>query len=131
MSTRLKVSPAFSFQRSINRPDASKRVFAFAGIAKPQQFFDELDQAGWQVVNRRSFRDHHQYSEREIADIAVVARAAGAEALITTSKDAVRLSTSHQAALAGIPMVEVALHISIEPAFQGWVRDRLSRARTA
>lgn len=131
MSARLAVSPAFGFRRSITGPDAPARVFAFAGIAKPRHFFTELERAGWQVTGRRAFRDHHQYSPGEIGDLARAAREAGADALVTTSKDVVRLSPVHREAAGGIPVLEVPLHISLEPAFQHWLRERLSKARAA
>jgi tetraacyldisaccharide-1-P 4'-kinase len=38
-------------------------------------------------VYREAFRDHHAYSAQEIAGIDRMARAAGAEALVTTEKD--------------------------------------------
>jgi tetraacyldisaccharide 4'-kinase len=133
MSARLGVTPAFSFSRRVGGPGSASasRVFAFAGIAKPRQFFAELEQAGWQIAGTRAFRDHHQYLPREIAGLAEAARAAGAEGLVTTSKDAVRLGEPHRAAAGGLTIVEVPLHISIEPAFQPWLSERLSKARAA
>jgi tetraacyldisaccharide 4'-kinase len=131
MSSRLGVGPAFSFSRRIDGPATSSRVFAFAGIAKPQQFFDELERAGWQVVGRRTFRDHHRYSTNEIAGIARAARQADADMIVTTSKDGVRLSEAHRAAANRMPILEVPLHISIDPAFQVWLHERLARARSA
>jgi tetraacyldisaccharide 4'-kinase len=131
MAARLHVGPAFSFQRTIDPPGTPSRVFAFAGIAKPQDFFQELERAGWQVAGARAFHDHHRYSIDEIRDLARAAKTAGAEALATTSKDIVRLSPAHRQGSNGMPFVEVPLHIAIEPAFQVWVRDRLSKARAA
>lgn len=131
MSSRLNVSPVFGFSRRIDGPDTPSRVFAFAGIAKPQQFFDELERAGWQVVGRKAFRDHHRYSPNDIDALARAARQAGATVLVTTSKDGVRLSAAHRAATGGLQIIEVPLHISIDPAFTAWLRERLSRARAA
>ena len=107
------------------------RLYAFAGIAKPPHFFSELERAGWKLMGRRSFRDHHQYSAAEIGALAREARDAGAEALVTTSKDIVRLSSTHRAAAEGMPVIEVPLHISIERGFRLWMRDRLSKVRSA
>ena len=131
MSLRLTVSPTFSFSRRIDGPETPSRVFAFAGIAKPQQFFAELERAGWHVVGRRAFHDHHRYSPDEIGVIASAARQAGADVLVTTSKDGVRLSEAHRAAAGGLKILQVPLHISIDPAFQVWLRERLARARSA
>jgi tetraacyldisaccharide-1-P 4'-kinase len=82
-------------------------------------------------MGRKSFRDHHHYSADEIGALARHAREVGADALVTTSKDIARLSSTHRAAADGMPVIEVPLHISIDPAFRIWVRDRLSKARAA
>ena len=42
------------------------RVFAFAGIARPERFFSDLTSAGWNVVGTKSFRDHHYFSRSEV-----------------------------------------------------------------
>ena len=65
-------------------------VFAFAGIARPEKFFDGLEQAGITLAARRSFPDHHVYTAREIEDVVETARRLDAIAT-TTPKDAVRL----------------------------------------
>ena len=61
-----------------------RAVVAFAGIAKPERFFEALDSLGIKPIDRVRFRDHHHYSAREIENL-------GGELLITTEKDAVRL----------------------------------------
>jgi tetraacyldisaccharide-1-P 4'-kinase len=48
--------------------------------------------------------------------------------IVTTSKDVVRLPAQ---TASGVPVVEVPLRISIESAFQPWLRERLARARAA
>jgi KDO2-lipid IV(A) lauroyltransferase len=63
-----------------------KRVFAFAALADNEQFFASL--AGLDVVGTRGFRDHHRYTE---ADLAALRKAAGDAILVTTEKDAVKL----------------------------------------
>jgi tetraacyldisaccharide 4'-kinase len=62
-------------------------VVAFAGIAKPERFFATLEAMGIRPAKCVSFRDHHNYSKREIDDL-------GGDTLITTEKDAVRLGTA-------------------------------------
>ncbi len=66
-------------------------VFAFAGIGHPEQFFAGLREAGWNVCGTRAFADHHHYSDGELRAVADAARAASAETIVTTEKDAVRL----------------------------------------
>ena len=67
-----------------------QRVLAFAGIARPEKFFDGLEQAGVTIVARRPFPDHHPYTAPEIQDILETAKRLDAIA-VTTPKDAVRL----------------------------------------
>jgi tetraacyldisaccharide 4'-kinase len=66
-------------------------VFAFAGIARPHRFFDQIVAAGCDLRGRRSFADHHEFRPADVDEVVAAARAAGAELLVTTEKDAVRL----------------------------------------
>ena len=70
---------------------AGRRVFAFAGIGRPEKFFSSLERLGLELVGRRAFADHHPYSGAEVRDL--LDQAAALEAVpATTEKDAVRLS---------------------------------------
>ncbi|HUR79195.1 MAG TPA: tetraacyldisaccharide 4'-kinase [Thermoanaerobaculia bacterium] len=64
-----------------------QRVFAFAGLANNEQFFAALRAAGVEVAETKSFRDHHRYSE---ADVAAMKRKG--LPLVTTEKDQVKIS---------------------------------------
>lgn len=75
---------------------AGRRVVAFAGIGRPQKFFETLRALGAQVVAERSFPDHHPFRESDLADLAALARREGA-GLVTTAKDAVRLPPGRSA----------------------------------
>jgi tetraacyldisaccharide 4'-kinase len=69
------------------------RVLAVAGIAHPHRFFDALKIAGWHVVDAIAFKDHHRYTVADIAAIDAKAKAANADAVLTTDKDAVRFES--------------------------------------
>jgi tetraacyldisaccharide 4'-kinase len=129
MGERLRVSTAFGFVRSVPPPKSVAPVFAFAGIAKPDDFFEELERAGWRLAGRRAFPDHHQYSARDLESLQLAARGVGAEELATTSKDAVRFALS--VVEGTIPVTEVALHIALDPAFRPWLQQKLAQARAA
>lgn len=77
---------------------AVNRVIAFAGIARPEKFFDTLEEIGCIIVARREFADHHPYKPREIQDLIAEARAKNAR-LVTTAKDAVRLPSDQRLAV--------------------------------
>jgi len=68
-----------------------RRLFAFAGIAAPRSFRATLRAAGLEPVELLAFPDHHPYTAGDLRAIEARAEAEGAEGLITTEKDAVRL----------------------------------------
>jgi tetraacyldisaccharide 4'-kinase len=69
---------------------AGAKVFAFAGLGRPQAFADVLETAGAEVVAQRWFPDHHVYTADDLLQLADQAERAGA-ALVTTAKDSVKL----------------------------------------
>ena len=68
-----------------------KRVLAVCGIAKPESFFLTLSRLGASVT-RVAFPDHHLFSRRETAALFARLKTEGHELIVTTEKDAVRLS---------------------------------------
>jgi tetraacyldisaccharide 4'-kinase len=78
---------------------SAARILAFCGIGNPAAFFDDL--RGWelQVVEQRSFPDHHVYTAREAAELQQAASACGADALLCTEKDVWNLRNVQLAAL--------------------------------
>jgi len=73
-----------------------RRVVAFAGIGRPQKFFDSLIALGVELIAGIGFPDHHPYKPAEMADLIDQAEQAGATA-VTTTKDWVRLPTDLRA----------------------------------
>ena len=70
---------------------AGRRLLAFAGLGSPQGFADTVDGAGIRRVALVEFPDHHWFTSTDLHELARDARAAGAQGLITTEKDWVRL----------------------------------------
>ncbi|MCW8916627.1 MAG: tetraacyldisaccharide 4'-kinase [Magnetovibrio sp.] len=70
-----------------------QNVFAFAGIGRPEKFFDTLKSIGCRIVGARSFDDHHPYTEAEI--LSILADGVNAT-VITTAKDHIRIPEKHQ-----------------------------------
>ncbi len=66
-------------------------VLAFAGIADPNKFYRTVEGLGGQLVERRSFPDHHYFSEDEIAELLAMAKRLDLLP-VTTAKDAARLA---------------------------------------
>ena len=70
-----------------------RRVLAFAGIGRPEKLFATLEACGAQIIARQAFPDHHPFTARDMAGLAVRAEADGL-ALVTTEKDCARIETA-------------------------------------
>ena len=76
-----------------------KRVAAFCGLGSPRSFFFEARRLGCELVLERAFRDHHKYSERDVASLRREAMQEDADAFMTTEKDAMNLGDPDRLAL--------------------------------
>lgn len=76
-------------------PHPNGPVAAFCAVGNPQSFFAQLKAEGYTVVIEQTYRDHHTYTQKDIDDLTNTATRAGARALITTAKDAVKLRALH------------------------------------
>jgi tetraacyldisaccharide 4'-kinase len=66
-------------------------VLACAGIADPEAFFDGLRRKGLNLVQCLTFPDHVAYTKERCDELADAMKTSGAELLITTEKDGVKL----------------------------------------
>jgi tetraacyldisaccharide 4'-kinase len=114
--------PTFTFTRRLNGPPPDRRAFAFAGIAKPERFFADLESAGWTLAGRRSFGDHHHYLPHEIDEVKRAAKSSGADVILTTEKDLVRIAGASD-------ILAVPLQVTIDTAFVPWLGERLRAVR--
>lgn len=67
------------------------KTAALSAIARPESFEKFLEELGAELVLKDHYADHHRYSVQEILDFIREAKNAGAEMIITTEKDAVRI----------------------------------------
>ncbi len=96
LRARLAPGPEFSQLKG-------RRVLAFAGIGRPEKFFESLRAAGLEIVGTREFADHHPYRDGEID--ALLDEATSLEALpVTTVKDAMRLPPNARARVHALPV---------------------------
>ncbi len=68
-----------------------KKIAALSAIAYPKSFEDFLEKLGSTIVYRKSYADHHRFVEQEMIDFINTAKDKGAEIILTTEKDAVRM----------------------------------------
>ncbi len=67
-----------------------RTVALVSGIASPEGFENEIRRLGATMCYCKRFADHHRYTQQELINIINKSRRNGAEAIITTEKDAVR-----------------------------------------
>ena len=87
-----------------------RRVAAFSGIATPESFEKFLRDLGALVVVRERFLDHYRYTDEDFDTLLDLARREGADCLVTTEKDAVRLPENR---VFPLPLFYLRLEIDI------------------
>ena len=76
------------------RPCAGRKphqVVAFCGLGDPVSFRKSLEEEGFEVLFFKAYPDHYRYRERDIRKLSQKAVSLGAEALITTEKDLLKV----------------------------------------
>ena len=73
--------------------DTLPEYVAFCGIARPEKFWQTLDEAELKIAEFHRFPDHHQYNDADLQMLTGQAKAFNAR-LVTTAKDAVRIPPS-------------------------------------
>ncbi len=68
-----------------------RRVQPVSGLGNPAAFHRLLNATGAELLPPMVYGDHHRYSAADVNDVRSAARAAGAEAVVTTRKDWVKL----------------------------------------
>ena len=88
----------------------ARRIAAFSGIATPESFERFLREGGARLVHVRRFLDHYRFTAEDLNEIFTEAQRAGAEFIVTTEKDAVRIASSQACPL---PLYYLRLEIEI------------------
>ncbi len=71
---------------------AGRRVLAAAGVARPHEIRRALERQGAIVLGLEAFADHHAFTSADAARLRGLVASQGAEALVVTAKDAVKLA---------------------------------------
>jgi tetraacyldisaccharide 4'-kinase len=113
LSSRMVISEIRSIRSAgavqTKNPLARQPVAAFCAVGNPKGFFDLL-RANFDLTDTNAFRDHYQFTQTDIDRVTRDARAGGAQALVTTAKDEVKL----RALRFDLPcyVVDIAIEIS-------------------
>ncbi len=68
-----------------------KKTVVFCGVANPMSFYRLLQNAGVSITDFNAFPDHHFYTDCELESLKKKAERLGAELILTTEKDWVKL----------------------------------------
>ena len=98
---------------------SGQRLLGFAGIASPRAFRATLDTLGVAASELVIFADHHWYTAADVSALDTRAERAGADGLVTTEKDWVRLRTLP---LPGRPLYVVSVRLEFVAGEDGWRR---------
>lgn len=103
-------------------------AYAFSGIARPERFEDGLRSLGVRLAGWRRFADHHPFRRRDLEQVAGEARRLGADVLVTTEKDLVRIV---EAPDGSPPLYALAIRVTFPRGrdLQPWLLDRLAALR--
>ncbi|MBM3607324.1 MAG: tetraacyldisaccharide 4'-kinase [Alphaproteobacteria bacterium] len=130
-ATRAQAHGVACFRATLQNDPASaerlrgERLVAFAGIGRPEKFFNSLEQAGAILADAYSFSDHQMLDEQDMGKLR--ARASQLQArLVTTRKDLVRLKARH--AMDDVAVLDVTLVFAAERAFAQAMLNAISAA---
>jgi tetraacyldisaccharide 4'-kinase len=102
---------------------APHRPFLLAGIARPERFEADVRSRSPELAGSLFFPDHHPYSREELRGVLERARSLGADALVTTAKDEVRLP--EVASDLPVLVLRIAAEIEDETRFRSLVLARV------
>jgi tetraacyldisaccharide 4'-kinase len=69
-----------------------KTAFAVAALGNPERFLQDLCRTGIEVKGKKLFPDHHRLNQRDWTSCCEEARMQAVDALVTTEKDAIKVS---------------------------------------
>ena len=98
-----------------------KKIFAFAGIGNPLNFFELLKKNNLQLLNYQSFPDHYNYKKKDLDNLKSKAKELNA-LLLTTEKDYCRIDRDVRK---GIEKLDVDLEIDSKEEFINLIKKSI------
>lgn len=105
----------------------SQPLLAFCALGNAEAFFSYARRERFNLHDTRRFTDHYNYTQADVDALERDARQGGASALLTTKKDAVKLSTLRF----DLPcyVLEIKLEIDNDAALLALINDALKKRR--
>ena len=89
-----------------------KRVMAVSAIGNPASFERTLKDLGAFIIESLRYPDHHEYTMPEMQDVLQQAEALGAETIVITEKDAVKIPVEVAKANWNIPIYVICVEVT-------------------
>jgi tetraacyldisaccharide 4'-kinase len=122
-------------RRSMVPPAGASHPVVFCGIARPQAFVGQLRAHGIQPAAEAFFRDHHPYTEKDVADLLRLKERSEADGFVTTEKDEINLgplkARLEPLAVAGVEMALLNAATAMEYIQRAIAGQRTSSASPA
>ncbi len=112
-----------------------KKVVALSAIGNPTSFEQTVCSTGAEIIESFRFPDHHEYTQEEMVDAMEQAVRQGAEAIVTTEKDAVKLPMEFLAAVPeerAIPVYILTVEVVLQDGkteFEQLLKDKLAQRK--
>ena len=88
------------------------RIIAMSAIGNPASFEQTLSDIGAVITESLRFPDHHDYTEQEIREVMHQAEEQGAEAIVITDKDAVKIPQTLLTKKRPVPIYIISIEVT-------------------
>ena len=89
-------------------------MLAVSAIGNPASFEQTLADLGVEMVESMRYPDHHDYGERDMAEVLYRAETLGVEAIVITEKDAVKVPCDVVHAKWRIPIYVLSVEVTFQ-----------------
>lgn len=91
--------------------ETPKKVFLLSGIGNPAAFKKTAEEAGLTVLGETALPDHHAYGASDIEKASAAAAGCGADAVVVTEKDAVKIKAGALEGKSRIPIWVIGIRM--------------------
>ena len=105
-----------------------RHIVAVSAIGNPASFEQTLEDLGTEIIESLRYPDHHDYTMHEMQDVLRRAESQGAEAIIITEKDAVKIPAEVVKAKWPIPVYVICVEVTFKEGgqeFYSLLKDKL------
>ena len=89
-----------------------KRAYLVSGIGNPAAFARTAGEAGLFLTGEMAYDDHHHYSDEDLRNVISEALKYGADMIVTTEKDAVKMMNLKEIKRAAVPLYVLEIEMA-------------------